>query len=224
MAKSQNGWPVVAASACTDRALYGAEFPNGWLKGDVDVIFTHLIGKLHHEVEPILNPGCWGFYVKKIEGSDAYSNHSSGTAIDYNAPNHPMGSRNTYSTANRNRIHSILAYYEGVVRWGGDYSGRPDDMHFEINRNQAETSRVADKIRGPRVLDEITYEVKMGILQEGDKDSDRDGYDVIRRIQRLVFDDKTEWDGEWGAKTTAALGYNKMNEERYRKLFAGTRP
>ncbi len=147
VAQSQNGWPVVGTAAITDRALFGVEFPNGWLKGDVDVIFTHLIGRLHREVEPMIDPGCWGYYVKPIEGSKTQSNHSSGTAFDYNAPKHPMGTRNTYSSAKRARIRSILAFYEGAVRWGGDYTGRPDDMHFEINKGRAEVARIARKIQ-----------------------------------------------------------------------------
>jgi hypothetical protein len=147
MATSQNGWPVVGQSAVVDRAVLGVEFPNGWLKGDVDVVFTYLIGRLHREVEPIAKGGCWGWYVKPIEGSSTISNHASGTAIDYNAPNHPMGVRNTYGAADRVRIRAILSDLAGVVRWGGDYTGRPDDMHFEINATRSAVSRVADWIR-----------------------------------------------------------------------------
>lgn len=156
MANSQNGWPVVGPGAVIDRAVHGVEFPNGWLKGDVDVVFTHLIDRLHNEVEPIdrktprppVTPGsCWGWFVKRIEGSSTISNHASGTAIDYNAQAHPMGVRNTYSATDRAKIRAILADLDGVVRWGGDYTGRPDDMHFEIHADRAAVARVADRIR-----------------------------------------------------------------------------
>jgi hypothetical protein len=147
MATSQNGWPVVGQSAVVDRAVRGVEFPNGWLKGDVDTVFTYLIERLDDEVEPIDRGGCWGWFVKKIEGSQTISNHASGTAIDYNAPAHPMGRRDTYSEADQERIRAILKDLDGVVRWGGDYSGRPDDMHFEINRNAIAVRAVAQKIR-----------------------------------------------------------------------------
>jgi hypothetical protein len=153
MARSQNGWPVVGTDKITDRAVLGVEFPNGWLRGDVDVVFTYLIGRLHREVEPIDNGGCWGYFVKNIEGSSSISNHASGTAIDYNAPAHPMGSRNTYSAADRTRIHKILDDLGGVVRWGGDYSGRPDDIHFEIDDDAAAVKRAADRIRGEDMAD-----------------------------------------------------------------------
>lgn len=147
MPTSQNGWPVVTRDSVTDRAVLGVEFPNGWLKGDVDVIFTYLINRLHHEVEPLDNGGCWGWFVKPIEGSTTISNHASGTAIDYNAPAHPMGVRNTYSEAKRAKIRKILADLDGAVRWGGDYTGRPDDMHFEIHATRSAVGRVADWIR-----------------------------------------------------------------------------
>jgi len=145
MAHSQNGWPVVERDRITDPVVLGTEFPNGWLKGDVNVIFLDLIHKLN-AIEPIDKGGCWGYFVKKIEGSTSISNHASGTAIDYNAPAHPMGSHNTYSAAKRTAIRNLLKRYEGVIRWGGDYKERPDDMHFEIVGSVASTKRVANKI------------------------------------------------------------------------------
>ena len=148
MSRSQNGWTVIDHDGCVDRAVLGVEFPNGWRRGDVDVVFTHLIGRLHREVERIDNGGCWGWFVKPIEGSTTISNHASGTAIDYNAPAHPMGSRNTYSAADRAKIRAILSDLDGVVRWGGDYTGRPDDMHFEIVKGSAAVAALAEKIRG----------------------------------------------------------------------------
>lgn len=166
MSTSQNGWPVVTdsqRSKLVDPVVHGADFPNGWLRGDVDVVFRYLIDRLHREVEPIMPGGCWGWFVKPIEGSTTISNHSSGTAIDYNAPRHPMGTRNTYSASDRAKIHAILDDLDGVVRWGGDYSGRPDDMHFEINASAAATARVADRIREG---DDVTKDELKAALRE----------------------------------------------------------
>lgn len=154
MSRSQNGWSVIDHDGCTDRAVLGVEFPNGWRRGDVDVIFAYLIGRLHREVEALDKGGCWGWFVKPIEGSATISNHASGTAIDYNAPAHPMGSRNTYSAAKRSKIRAILADLEGVVRWGGDYTGRPDDMHFEIHASADDVADMAAKIKGEDVSPE----------------------------------------------------------------------
>lgn len=91
----------------------------------------------HREVEPLHKGWCWGFDPKHIEGSSFWSNHAWGGAIDLNAPAHPMGKRNTFSPPKRAAIRTILARYtyhgRQVIRWGGTYLRRPDDMHFELN-------------------------------------------------------------------------------------------
>ncbi len=78
------------------------------------------------------------------------SNHSSGTAIDLNAPRHPLGTSGTFSATQRSHIRSILNSCNGVVRWGGDYSGRKDEMHFEINvrPGDARLAALAQRIGG----------------------------------------------------------------------------
>ncbi|MFI6272802.1 M15 family metallopeptidase [Micromonospora zamorensis] len=84
-----------------------------------------------------------------MEGSNELSNHASGRAIDLNAPAHPMGKPNTFSAPQRKAIRKILDFCEGVVRHGVDYySGRKDDMHFEIDKGASEVARIARKIRG----------------------------------------------------------------------------
>jgi hypothetical protein len=158
MAKSQNGWTIDVDGDRQDRGpIEGVEFPNGVLAGDVAVIFRHLVGRLSREVERIIPGTCWGWYVKTIEGSATLSNHGSGTAIDYNATRHPMGVRNTYSRGQQATIRAILADLDGVVRWGGDYTGRPDDMHFEIVKGAAAVAALASKIRGDLPMDQKTF-------------------------------------------------------------------
>jgi hypothetical protein len=158
MAKSQNGWTIDVDGDRQDRGpIEGVEFPNGVLAGDVAVIFRHLVGRLSREVERIIPGTCWGWFVKTIEGSTTPSNHGSGTAIDYNATRHPMGARNTYSTGQQAKIRAILADLDGVVRWGGDYSGRPDDMHFEIVKGAAAVRALASKIRGELPMDQQAF-------------------------------------------------------------------
>lgn len=179
MANSQNGWPVVGSSSIVDKRVLGVEFPNGWLEGDVDVIFTDLIFHLD-KIESIVKGGCWGYFVKKIEGSGSISNHASGTAIDYNAPKHAMGTRNTYSASERTAIRSLLKRYDGVIRWGGDYTGRPDDMHFEINASKAAVKQVADAIRNEGKEEEIMAEVADFIAS------------VVRAIDPEVEDNATD--------------------------------
>lgn len=151
--KSQNGWNAgtpAAIGGLDTSAVPGTsvKLPQGVRKGDVATVLLYVAQQFHRTVEP-LHPGwCWGYHYKHIEGSTTLSNHASGTAIDLNAPNHPMGRANTFSASKRAAIRAILRYCDGVVRWGGDYTGRRDDMHFEIVKGAADVARLARKIRG----------------------------------------------------------------------------
>lgn len=157
MANSQNGWPVATVGQQDRSAVHGVTVPNGVLAGDVATVLHHLMDRFHREVEPLRFGSCWGWFVKSIEGSSSISNHASGTAIDLNAPDHPMGVRGTFSSAKRAAIHRILDDLDGVVRWGGDYTGRPDDMHFEIHADAAAVHAVALKIKGELPVDQTTF-------------------------------------------------------------------
>lgn len=68
----------------------------------------------------------WGYACRSIRGSTAPSNHSWGLAVDLNAPDHPLGRRNTGMPAFVPALFKRFGF-----RWGGDYTGRADEMHFE---------------------------------------------------------------------------------------------
>jgi hypothetical protein len=151
--KSQNGWNAGTPGAIgglDTRPVPGTtvKLPQGVRKGDVATVLLYVAAQFHRTVEPLRAGWCWGYHYKTIEGSRALSNHSSGTAIDLNAPRHPIGRANTFTVKQRTAIRVILRYCDGVVRWGGDYTGRKDDMHFEIVGSAADVARVARKIRG----------------------------------------------------------------------------
>lgn len=146
MATSQNGYRA------NDRSLIASySVPGGKIamrKGDVATVLTYFAKRFHSEVEPLKWPGNWGYAERTIRGnSTTLSNHASGTAIDLNAPKHPLGKVGTFSSAQRGRIRKILNDCGGVLRWGGDYSGRKDEMHVEINAGTAAVARVAKAIR-----------------------------------------------------------------------------
>jgi hypothetical protein len=147
MTNSQNGWPVATRAQMDQADVFGATFPNGVLRGDVAEVLHYVARRFHLEVEA-LNPGwCWGWFVKKIEGGTSISNHASGTAIDLNAERHPLGAAGTFTTRQHATIDRILDSCEGVVRWGGHYAGRKDEMHFEIIGSRAQVAALAIKIR-----------------------------------------------------------------------------
>lgn len=145
MAVSQNGYRA------NDRSLIASyKVPGGKIsmrKGDVATVLVYVAKRFHSEVENLIWPGNWGYAERKIRGGTTLSNHASGTAIDLNAPQHYLGARGTFSKRQVRVIKSILSDLEGVIRWGGNYSGRKDEMHFEINKGTAAVRAVARKIR-----------------------------------------------------------------------------
>jgi hypothetical protein len=147
MATSQNGWPA-GDPAVLDKgfAAAGVTFPGGVRGGDVETVLGYVAAQFHARVEKLVPGWCWGYNYRPVKGSTSLSNHASGTAIDCNAPNHPLGEKNTYSAAQRDEIHRILGEVSGVVRWGGDYDGRVDEMHFEINAGAAAVASAASKL------------------------------------------------------------------------------
>jgi D-alanyl-D-alanine carboxypeptidase len=196
MATSQNGWQVDFSGDRQDRSpiVAGVTAPQGVLRGDVAAVLHYVARRFDAEVERLHSGWCWGWYVRRIAGSRSYSNHASGTAIDLNAPDHPAGPAGTFTRAQRAAIERVLDACDGVVRWGGHYTGRKDEMHFEINKGRAAVAALADKIKAEE--DELTPEdrawlqrtVRNIVVEELDK---RVG-DIVRRYNP---------DGTWVAAT-----------------------
>jgi hypothetical protein len=74
----------------------------------------------------------WGYALRRISGSNSWSNHASGTALDLNALKHPQGRRGTFTPRQERLIRRWLFDHDSCVRWGGDYRTRADEMHFEV--------------------------------------------------------------------------------------------
>lgn len=149
MADSQNGWPVATKAQCDQGPFQGEEFPNGILKGDVATIARWHLARYEALVEPLMIGACWGWFVKKILGSSTYSNHASGTAWDVNAPKYPLGAlpADVMTAKKITACRQIVKEFGGVLRWGGDYSGRKDVMHWEINKGETAVAALAEKIK-----------------------------------------------------------------------------
>lgn len=156
MPNSYNGWPVQMRPPLDNSVIPGTDgvrFAPGVLAGDVATVLFFVGFWLHRNIEPA-GPGCWGHAYRQNRNAANWSCHASATAADWRAPLHPNGKRGTWGPAHAARIRSeLLAYLEGVVRWGEDFTGVPDGMHFEIAKGRADVARVAAKIlrdHGPR--------------------------------------------------------------------------
>lgn len=149
-ARSQNGYSANDRSVIATYTIPGSTRRIALRKGDTSVILLDLLAWIHANIEP-LDVGVlddWGYAERTIRGSSTtLSNHASGTAADTNATKHPLAAPGTWTAEQKRRINAHLAFYEGCVRWGENYTGRLDGMHFEINRGATDCRRVADKIR-----------------------------------------------------------------------------
>lgn len=145
MSTSQNGWPVFFTAPSGQ--LPG--FVTGRVRDDhVETVFMYLCKRWHAEVEEIKQSWSWGWAVRAVRGqTSGYSNHASATAIDINAPAHPLGVSGTYTGFEEDCANQILEDLEGVLRWGENYSGRKDGMHVEVDDDYDAIRRMALRIK-----------------------------------------------------------------------------
>lgn len=138
MAVSANGWLANNRSVIVSFPLPGGSV--ALRRGSPGEVLCHVGRRWNNEVEPLVWPGCWGYAERPIRGGVQLSNHASGTALDLCAPKHPLGTNpsSNFSAAGIAKIHEIMVECQGVVRWGGDYIGRKDGMHVEINDGVSE--------------------------------------------------------------------------------------
>lgn len=194
MIPSQNGWsPANDSSVVKTYTVKGTSVKLAIRHGDAATVLLYVARRFHREVEPLHVGWCWGYAPRKIRGSaSAISNHASGTAIDLNAPKHPLGvdPHRTFTTAQIAAIHRILDACHGTVRWGGDYHGRKDGMHFELNAGSADVHAQAQ-----RILD-AGKTVIARVLKQGTHGAD------VKAVQKALH---ITADGDFGPKTAAAV-------------------
>lgn len=149
MVKSQNGYPANPPRA--SRQVPGSKIKlvvaNG-PAGDLLLRFAAEFDRVVEDIDTALGGVLddWGWADRPIRDGVELSNHASATAIDLNATRHVLGRVHTFTSLQVARIHDLLALFENVIRWGGDYTGRKDEMHFEINKPIGDVTRVLAKL------------------------------------------------------------------------------
>lgn len=135
MTISQNGW--TASKVRADIGIESFFIPGTKVKlacnKDVAPLLVGFAAEFHELIEPIDEGGLddWGYCYREVRGStNTLSNHSSGTAIDLNATKHPLGKAGTFPLEKVPMIQALAKKYS--LKWGGDYQGRKDEMHFEV--------------------------------------------------------------------------------------------
>lgn len=152
-AQSQNGFPTATSGSAIGVKTFAVPgYPQVKLaiRADIAPLLLAMARWFFDNIEKPVVPGNWGFAPRTIRGSStALSNHASGTAIDLNAPKHPLGKVGTVP-ANKRAAISAKARALGL-RWGGDYTGRKDEMHFEVNVSFAKALQLVAALQGGKL-------------------------------------------------------------------------
>lgn len=128
------GWPDCQEEATTTIDVAGVTLR---VRREVAPIFTAFLTAFHRLVEPLIPGQCGGFNCRPVRGTEdddepVPSNHSWGLAVDVNSLEHPLAARRTFTLPQGVALRAILGRPEFAhIRWGGDYTDRADEMHFE---------------------------------------------------------------------------------------------
>jgi hypothetical protein len=191
MPTSQNGYPANNPALVSSRLVPGTTRKLTVRNGPAGDLLLWVAGQFDEFVEDI-EQGIlddWGYAERPIRGSTTeLSNHASGTAIDLNATAHPLATdpvRN-FTRSEIDAIHAIIGRTQGCVRWGGDYTGRKDGMHFEINDGVSEARCAA-------VLKTLTQEDWLTMATPKEI-SDAVETGVFNALKRFVQSNEIRWD------------------------------
>lgn len=145
-------------------------------KGDASVVLLHFARWYDSNIEQLTSSDTGGYNPRSVTGTPSVdSNHASGTAMDLRWNKHVRGKHNTFTAAQKKKIHDQLKFYEGAIRWGGDYSSASviDEMHFEINVGATKLAQIAKKCKEgssskpaakPTVQDHVVVDGDLGPL------------------------------------------------------------
>ena len=146
---SQNGW--TASKVRSEIGIESFTIPGTKVKlACAKAVAPLLVGfaaEFHELIEPIDEGSLddWGYCFRQVRGDAVnLSNHSSGTAIDLNATQHPLGKVGTFPIEKVPMIRALAKKY-GLI-WGGDYRNRKDEMHFEIALTPAKAAALIEKL------------------------------------------------------------------------------
>lgn len=203
MAYSQNGYKAKDFSLIATYTIPGSNVRVSLRKGDVSVVLLWVAAQFHNTVQPLRQSDTGGYNPRSIIGGNTLSNHASGTAIDVRWRDHPLGASGTFTIGQRAAIRRILNACAGVVRWGGDYKGRKDEMHFEVVGSPAAVAKVADRIRngtiGKTTSPATSKDYPLTAAQVRKLQSD------LNRIFPAYKDTPLKVDGVPGPKTQSAV-------------------
>ena len=133
--KSQNGWAASKDPATINIKPFPVKGTHIKLRCEASagIILAAFAAEFNDKVEKLEGETFddWSYAYRPVRGqTTGLSNHSSGTAIDLNSIKHPLGKKHTFSGAQEIILKDLVKKYG--LRWGGSYTSRTDEMHFEV--------------------------------------------------------------------------------------------
>lgn len=186
MSCSQNGYLAGDRSVIVTMTVPGTTVRLPVRKGACGDLLVWAAARWHCEVEPLVDGTCWGYAYREIRGSSTdLSNHASGTAIDLNAPKHPLGTdpSSNFTAAQIAAVNRIVADVSPALRWGGSYTGRKDGMHLEINASESVVAQVLARVQGGDP-DVSVWDRKETAWAGGVTDDHNTPYDLMMFVKR----------------------------------------
>lgn len=130
-----------------------------------------------------------GYNCRRITGGTGYSLHAYGTAIDVNWQTNPYGPT-LVTDMDPAMIADIKALRtrngKQVWRWGGDYSGNRDAMHFEIVCHPDDLATGIDSATLPAATSAPTTSPPGGFLMALTDQQQQEVYDAVTRMTPIL--------------------------------------
>ena len=228
IARSKNRWRVRFS-----RPSGRFRAPNGYTvycaNSAVATVFAYVAQRWHRDIEPISAATQWRCHSwrdpkgthGKIAGTDDYSNHASGTAMDINGHLHPYEAttpgtyKDGFSPKQRATLRAIEASLQvaaggDVLRLGIDFArGWRDGMHVEIAPG---TSYLRVKRAAAALARAEQFAQTMETLRNSDNPAERPRGFKVRRLQSYLNRAYPSYrstplveDGVYGPATAAAI-------------------
>jgi hypothetical protein len=170
-----SGWPHCQSETWVPLKVDKVDFPSG-IRPEVHDLAEMLLNESERLGYITLHDGwCWGAACRPIKTSNGgytnvASNHSWGLALDLNAPENPFGGTQHDIPVAMARLWNRYGW-----RWGGDYSGTKDWMHFEFCGTAQDAARLTEQAR--KELDDVALtdkqaealEFAIGVQQYAEK-------------------------------------------------------
>ena len=181
--------------------IFGGRIP---VATDAARLFQSFCQSFHTSVETLNSDhpmDDWGWAHRYISGTETWSYHAYGIAVDLNATEHPYGKRGTFTSQQVQNLRRVLADHKGLIVWGGDWS-TPDEMHFETRASRSTVAAWRPSARPPTPPPPgARPTVKQGSTGKYVSDVQRVLNAWYPRLARLAVD------GVFGAKTAARVRY-----------------